>query len=194
MPTTRRWASAARGASGHAACMDTTAVARILRFLEREPVVWLSTVRPDGGPHLVPIWFWWDGDALLVFSKPHAQKVRNLRERPSVMLALGDAEDDFDVGMLEGRAELLDRPTREVMPAAHVAKYATQLAVLGLTAEGYAATYSQVIRIVPVRFLPWHGRTAPASAWGAVDRVGAQMRAAIRRVALGLDRPEPATF
>lgn len=165
------------------------AAARILRFLEREPVVWLSTVRPDGGPHLVPIWFLWDGEAILVFSKPNAQKVRNLRERGSVMLALGDADDDFDVGVLEGSAELLDRPTREVMPAAHVAKYASQLATLGLTAEAYAATYSQVIRIRPIRFLPWHGRTVPASAYERADRVGASMRAAIRRVALGLDRP-----
>jgi PPOX class probable F420-dependent enzyme len=170
------------------------AAARIVRFLEREPVVWLSTVRPDGSPHLVPIWFWWDGDALLVFSKPHAQKVRNLRERPSVMLALGDADDDFDVGMLEGRAELLDRPTREVMPAAHVAKYATQLAALGLSAAEYAATYSQVIRIDPLRFLSWHGRMVPASASGHVDRVGARMRVAVRRVALGLDRAPVAAF
>ncbi len=172
--------------------MDGTnrSASRIRRFLEREPVVWLSTVRPDGGPHLVPIWFWWDGDSLLVFSKPNAQKVRNLRDRASVMLALGDAEDDFDVGMLEGRAELLDRPTRDVMPAAHVAKYASQLGALGLSAEAYAATYSQVIRIRPVRFLPWHGRTVPASALGPVDRVRAPMRDAIRRVALGLDRRE----
>ena len=145
--------------------METTSLAatRIRRFLEQEPVVWLSTVRPDGGPHLVPIWFWWDGDALLVFSKPDAQKVRNLRERPSAMLALGDAEDDFDVAMLVGRAELLERPTSEVMPAAHLAKYARQLAAIGLTAAEYAATYSQVIRIVPVRPLDWHGRETPQS-------------------------------
>ncbi|HEX5149005.1 MAG TPA: pyridoxamine 5'-phosphate oxidase family protein [Candidatus Limnocylindrales bacterium] len=146
--------------------MDTTtlAAARIRRFLEQEPVVWLSTVRPDGGPHLVPIWFWWDGEALLVFSKPDAQKVRNLRANPAVMLALGDAEDDFDVGMFEGRAELLDQPTNKVLPAAHLAKYASQLAAIGLTAEEYAATYSQVVRIVPDRLLGWHGRETPRSA------------------------------
>jgi PPOX class probable F420-dependent enzyme len=146
--------------------METTSLAatRIRRFLEREPVVWMSTVRPDGGPHLVPIWFWWDGEALLVFSKPNAQKVRNLRERPSVMLALGDAEDDFDVGMLEGTAELLDRPTSEVLPPGHLAKYARQLTAMGLTAEEYAATYSQVLRIVPSRALGWHGRAVPRSA------------------------------
>ena len=151
----------------HPAGMDTqpttVAATRIRGFLEREPVVWLSTVRPDGGPHLVPIWFWWDGEAVLVFSKPGAQKVRNLRAHPSVMLALGDAEDDFDVGLLRGRAELLESPTSDVLPAAHLDKYAAKLASIGLSAEEYAATYSQVIRIVPEAFLPWHGRTAPRS-------------------------------
>jgi PPOX class probable F420-dependent enzyme len=142
---------------------STVAATRIHGFLEREPVVWLSTVRPEGGPHLVPIWFWWDGEALLVFSKPGAQKVRNLRAHPSVMLALGDAEDDFDVGLLRGQAELLETPTSEVLPAAHLHKYAEKLAAIGLGAEEYAATYSQVIRIVPDDFLPWHGRTAPRS-------------------------------
>ena len=142
---------------------QTVATARIRRFLEEEPVVWLSTVRPDGAPHLVPIWFWWDGEALLVFSKPGAQKVRNLRANPSVMLALGDAEDDFDVGLIEGRAELLDRPAAELLPAALPAKYAERLAGIGLDAAAFAATYSQVIRIVPKAYLGWHGRTTPHS-------------------------------
>ena len=146
--------------------MDATpalATARILRFLEQEPIVWLSTVRPDGNPHLVPIWFSWDGEALLIFSKPDAQKVRNLRARPTVMLALGDAEADFDIGLLKGIADLPDTPTRDVLTPEHLAKYADQMAAIGLDAETYAATYSQVIRIVPEDFLGWHGRTTPRS-------------------------------
>lgn len=51
--------------------------ARIDRLLCREPIVWLSTVRPEGTPHLVPIWFSWDGERLFVASKPDARKVRN---------------------------------------------------------------------------------------------------------------------
>lgn len=152
---------------GHDAGMDSTATlatARIERFLTEEPIVRLSTVRPDGGPHIVPIWFWWDGTAILVFSKPDAQKVRNLRARPSVMLALGDADDDFDVGMIRGGAELLDRSTSEVMPAAHLDKYRDRMAAIGLDADAYAATYSRVIRIVPSDYLGWHGRTMPRSA------------------------------
>ena len=47
------------------AAPTTLAATRIRRFLETEPVVWLSSVRPDGNPHLVPVWFWWDGEALV---------------------------------------------------------------------------------------------------------------------------------
>ena len=73
-----------------------------------------------------------------MFSKPSARKVRNLRANASVMLALGDAEDDFDVGLIEARAELIDRPTREVLPPGHLAKYADQLAAIGLSAADYS--------------------------------------------------------
>jgi PPOX class probable F420-dependent enzyme len=168
--------------------------ARILRFLEREPVVWLSTVRPDGSPHLVPIWFWWDGEALLVFSKPNAQKVRNLRKRPSVMLALGDAEDDFDVGIVEGHAELLETPAHELGMTGHLAKYRDRMAAMGLSPDEFVTTYSQAIRIRPIRFLPWRGRTVAAGESLPGDRVDARTRTAIRRVALGRDQPTiPAT-
>ncbi len=140
------------------------ATARIIRFLEREPVLWLSTVRPDGGPHVVPVWFWWDGTAIVVFSKREAQKVRNLQANPSVMLALGDADDDFDVGLIQGRAELslLQAGTRP--PEPFLAKYEARMAALKLSVDDFATTYAQRIRIVPDRFLGWHGRTTPHSA------------------------------
>jgi nitroimidazol reductase NimA-like FMN-containing flavoprotein (pyridoxamine 5'-phosphate oxidase superfamily) len=42
--------------------------------LRSERILWLSTIGADGRPHLVPTWFWWDGEALLVFSKPEAAR------------------------------------------------------------------------------------------------------------------------
>ena len=50
--------------------MDSTAAAlRVERFLETEPVIWLSSIRPDGAPHLVPTWFAWDGEATVVLTR-----------------------------------------------------------------------------------------------------------------------------
>ena len=165
-----------------------TPAARIDRLLRREPVIWLSSVRPDSVPHLVPIWFSWDGESILVASKPYARKVANIRLNPRVMVALGEAEDDFDVGLLEAHAELLAQPAGECLPAVHVAKYRDRMASIGLTSDEFVATYSQVIRIRPTRFLAWHGRSVPATAVAPDDGLDARLRAAIRRVAAGLER------
>jgi PPOX class probable F420-dependent enzyme len=138
--------------------------ARIDRLLREEPVVWLSTVREDGRPHLVPVWFSWDGERLVVASKPDAVKVRNVRANPQVMVALGEAEDDFDVGLIEAEAVLPDSPSAALLGDAHFEKYAHRLAEVGLSRDEYLATYAQPIVIGPTRFLSWHGRTVPASA------------------------------
>ncbi|HET7727921.1 MAG TPA: pyridoxamine 5'-phosphate oxidase family protein [Candidatus Limnocylindrales bacterium] len=132
---------------------------RVRRFLEEESVLWLTATTPDGRPHIVPVWFLWDGEAILVFSKPHAVKVAALRHEPRAMLALGDAEDDFNVGLIEARAELAEEPVP--VPPAFVAKYADRMPRGHLDPERFAATYTQAIRLVPTRFLPWHGRSEP---------------------------------
>jgi PPOX class probable F420-dependent enzyme len=166
------------------AISDSRAAARIDRMLRSESVVWMSTVCPDGSPHLVPIWFSWDGTRVLIASKPGARKVANLRANPSIMLALGEPEDDFDVGMVEGIAELPSEPAAELLPASHLEKYRSQMAAIGLTTEEFLRTYSQVIRIRPTRFLPWHGRSTPASLTGSLP-LDRRIAAAIRRVATG---------
>ena len=37
------------------------------------------------------------------------RKVANLRANPRVMLGLGEADDDFDLGLLEGVTEVVER-------------------------------------------------------------------------------------
>lgn len=173
------------------ATIDARAAARLDRMLRAESVVWLSTVCPDGSPHLVPIWFSWDGETVLIASKPGAKKVANLRANPSVMLALGEPEDDFDVGMVQGIAELPGEPAAELLPAGHLGKYRSQMAAIGLTPEEFLRTYSQVIRIRPTRFLPWHGRSTPASLSSSLP-LDRRIAAAVRRVAAGTRVARPA--
>ncbi|MFL5871671.1 MAG: pyridoxamine 5'-phosphate oxidase family protein [Solirubrobacterales bacterium] len=163
--------------------VDAASAARIARLLEHESVVWLSTVRPDGTPHVIPIWFSWDGDSVLIASKPHARKIANLRTNPRVMLALGEPDDDFDVGLVEGIAEVLDAPAAEILPAEHLAKYRDEMAAIGLSRDEYLETYSLVVRVRPTRFLPWHGRTTPPSADPRWVRPNRRLQSAIRRVA-----------
>ena len=121
--------------------------------LRKNLIIWLGSVRPDGRPHLVPVWFLWDGKQILLFSQPNTQKIRNLRQNPNVILALDDTKDGEDVVILEGEAEFLnDTAVNTILPA-YSAKYDSELKSMGYTAEALTAEYSQAIRITPTRFL-----------------------------------------
>jgi PPOX class probable F420-dependent enzyme len=119
--------------------------------LRAEEILWLASVRPDGRPHLVPVWFLWEGETILLFSKPENQKVRNLRQNPAVSVALDGADQGDDVIVLEGVAAVIDEPEMTAMLPAYASKYATSLADMGMTAESMAKEYSQAIRITIAR-------------------------------------------
>ncbi|HYI67310.1 MAG TPA: pyridoxamine 5'-phosphate oxidase family protein [Candidatus Limnocylindrales bacterium] len=126
--------------------------------LRDDPVVWLSSVQSDGRPHLVPVWFHWDGEQIVAFSKPRARKVDNLRDEPRVMLAVGMPGPDFEVELIEATAELPDTPAADVMPAGFGAKYRELLRRANLTVQRFAEVYSQPIVLRPTRFLGYGGR------------------------------------
>ncbi|HLE28937.1 MAG TPA: pyridoxamine 5'-phosphate oxidase family protein, partial [Anaerolineales bacterium] len=52
--------------------------------------VWVATVRPDGRPHLVPVWFVMDGGRWYICTAPDSVKARNLQTNSRIALALED--------------------------------------------------------------------------------------------------------
>ena len=67
--------------------------------------VWLATVRPDGRPHLVPIWFVVADERWYVCTGAGSVKARNLQANAAVALALEDGDHPF---VVEGRARPID--------------------------------------------------------------------------------------
>ena len=74
--------------------------------LGRETEIWMSTVRNDGRPHLIPIWFIWLDEKIYVATGAETQKFINLRYNQNVALAL---KDTMNVVLLEGEAHVADR-------------------------------------------------------------------------------------
>ena len=124
--------------------------------LRSDPIIWLTTVRPDGRPHTIPVWFLWDGKTVLIFSQPNTQKIRNLRDNPNVTLALDGSDEGGDVVVLEGKAELLKEKATELNPPGYFTKYRSSIQDTGETPESLAQSYSQPIRITPTKFVGWH--------------------------------------
>jgi PPOX class probable F420-dependent enzyme len=121
--------------------------------LRSNEIVWLTTVRPDGRPHSVPVWFLWENATILIFSVPNNQKIRNLRQNQHVTLALDDTKKGHDVVILEGTAELLAQGDGRTSLQAYDEKYREGLRRIGLTAELFTMRYSQPIRVTPVHLI-----------------------------------------
>jgi len=127
--------------------------AHIDQRLRNDITIWLNTVRPDGRPHAVVVWFLWDGEAILIFSQPKTQKLRNLHHNPNVLLAVDNTREGSDPITIEGIASLLKPGEVNTALPGFVEKYSEYIKQIGYTLEEMAAEYSQPIRIIPTRVM-----------------------------------------
>ncbi len=92
-------------------------------------VYWLSTVRPDGRPHVTPIAAVWLGDALCFSTGQTERKAKNLALNPHCVITTGcNVLEGLDL-VVEGEAVRVTDETR-----------------LRRLADEYAAKYGQLFR------------------------------------------------
>ncbi len=123
---------------------------RAAERLRSELIIWLTTVRPDGRPQPVPVWFLWDGSSFLVYSQPNRPKLRNIRRNPHVALNLNSDPLGDDVVRIDAEAEIDEAASPADQVAAYVDKYREAIARLGMTPASFARSYSVPIRITPI--------------------------------------------
>lgn len=80
----------------------TTLENLLARFAAAE-CSWISSVRPDGRVHSVPVWHVWTNGLAYIITKDNTVKVHNIANNPNVVVALPDPLDPF---ILEGVAQL----------------------------------------------------------------------------------------
>ncbi len=112
--------------------------------LESQQTIWISSVRPDGRPHLVPVWFVWHAGKIFIGTDPKSVKSSNICRNPRVALALEDGTHPL---ICEGSARLVERPWPEPLLAAFFKKYEWDM--------NQEVQYNQVIEISPEKWLAW---------------------------------------
>jgi PPOX class probable F420-dependent enzyme len=75
--------------------------------LQRSHDYWVATIRPDGRPHVMPVWGVWMEDALWFSSSRASRKARNLAADPRCTITTDNA---YEPVVIEGEAELIDDP------------------------------------------------------------------------------------
>jgi PPOX class probable F420-dependent enzyme len=66
---------------------------------------WVATTRPDGRPHVMPVWGLWRDNVFYFSTSPTSKKARNLDSKPAVAVHL---ESGDEVVIIEGDAEHVD--------------------------------------------------------------------------------------
>lgn len=99
--------------------------ATVRDILESAQLVWITTVRANGRPHVTPLVAVWLDDALHFCTGPDEQKAVNLAGNPNVVLATGcnGWKEGLDV-VVEGEAQRITaRATLERLAAVWATKW-----------------------------------------------------------------------
>jgi PPOX class probable F420-dependent enzyme len=116
----------------------------VIAKLEQQHNIWVASVRPDGRPHLVPVWFVWHHGKIYIGTDPKSVKVNNFSLNPRVSLAL---EDGSHPVICEGQAGLVATPWPPDLVAAFFKKYEWDL--------HKETQYHDVWEITPAKWLFW---------------------------------------
>ena len=124
------------------------------RRLRTQEVIWLTTLRAGGAPWPNPVWFVWDGETFLVYSRPESAKLRHIARDPRVTLHLNGEGWELDVVVAAGDARVAPEEPPVLETPAYLEKYRESIARLGMTEPEYSAAFSVPIRITPAG---WRG-------------------------------------
>lgn len=134
----------------------------LIETLLAQPVLArLATVNPKTlQPHVVPLWFMWDGKTAWISSFVSTRKVKELKRSPRCALLVEPKEAGFKLQavLLEGPAELI------VEPRSLVEEMALRIYTHYLGEEGIKAAEPQswardpeglLIKLTPERVIAW---------------------------------------
>jgi nitroimidazol reductase NimA-like FMN-containing flavoprotein (pyridoxamine 5'-phosphate oxidase superfamily) len=82
--------------------ISTERMAAVRQRMQSERNIWMATTRPDGRPHVAPLWFVWHDDRAYVMTG--GVKLANVRRNG---LATLNTEDGNRVVIIEGTARVV---------------------------------------------------------------------------------------
>jgi PPOX class probable F420-dependent enzyme len=129
-------------------------------FLNGAHLARLATCNPATlQPHVVPVWYEWDGECIWISSFRSTRKVREIEQNPRVSLVIDapGGEDPAPGVVFEGPAELIADPALGIERGAHIyARYLGSQGVLAPEPQSWLHDPEHLlIRLVPQRAYAW---------------------------------------
>lgn len=116
----------------------------IVKRLGESENIWIATVRGDGRPHMVPVWYVFIEHIFWICIAPNSVKAKNIATNPAVVLAL---EDGSAPVICEGKAAGVEKAWPEGIVIAFSEKYDWDI----LSDN----EYTLLVKISPTKLLSW---------------------------------------
>ena len=130
------------------------------RILAQPLLARIATVGKDATPHVVPVWFWWDGEAMYIETGIDFQKARNLRENSKCAVLVDDTQGGLRFWgiLLRGEAELFTEPVDRAMEIVNriYLKYLGEEGVQAPTPQKMINSEHIIIKFSPRKIITWN--------------------------------------
>ena len=129
-------------------------------FLEEPLLARLATADRGGQPHVIPVWYGWDGESMWVSSYSNTRKVSDLEENPKIAIVIDIAGEKIDTKavILEGQAELVKEPP-EFLRKQIIWIYKRYLGEEGVLdkdpQEWITDPHNMLIKLTPEKVITW---------------------------------------
>lgn len=134
---------------------------QIDRWLVRPVLARIATANlRTGQPHVVPVWFTWDGESIWISAFRSTRKVKELQKNPFCSIVIDDAHsgtENWGV-VFEGQAELVTEP-REFLVETFTRIYTRYLGCDGVLAKDPQSWIKDpenlLIKLTPEKIYSW---------------------------------------
>jgi PPOX class probable F420-dependent enzyme len=119
------------------------------------PLGVVATLRRDGSPHVIPVWFRWTGGAVRLWTTDTRLWVRNLLRDPRVAFSVQTFDPPYPAVMIRGHATVA---TADDDATVEEAKAITRRYIAPEEVDDYVAEWTElrtIVTIVPDRIVSW---------------------------------------
>jgi len=119
------------------------------------PLGVVATLRRDGSPHVIPVWFRWNTGVITLWTKEGRVWVTNVARDPRVGFSVQTFEAPYPAVMIRGQATIKTADSPEVVEEA---KAITRRYVAPDEVDNYVDDWPDlrtIVTIVPERIVSW---------------------------------------
>ena len=83
--------------------------AEIEKFLQKPRLAFLTSLRKNGAPLTIPLWFEWDGSVVRMFADAKSPKLQRLGRDPRICVSVGNNLDEYESWVtFEGTVKIIE--------------------------------------------------------------------------------------